>query len=93
MTEEREHALSDLEVVPGRVAAAVLVGVLAESIIAAAGVRVSRALPAPLVVAGQTQAAAALDVVELRQLVEPAGKHTYGGVGQTDLLNICCYER
>jgi hypothetical protein len=79
MTEEREHALSDLEVVPGRVAAAVLVGVLAESIIAAAGVRVGRALPAPLVVAGQTQAAAALDVVELRQLVEPAGNTRTGG--------------
>ena len=64
--------------VPGR---AVLIGVLAESIAGAAAaaattVRVGRALPAPLVVPGQTQAAAALDVVELRQLVEPGNTTT-----------------
>ena len=66
--------------VPGR---AVLIGVLAESIAgagagagAATTVRVGRALPAPLVVPGQTQAAAALDVVELRQLVEPGNTTT-----------------
>ena len=66
--------------VPGR---AVLVGVLAESIAAAAAaaVRVVRALPAPLVVPRQTQATAALDVVELRQLVEP-GNVTHGVSGE-----------
>jgi len=37
-------------------------------------VRVRRALPAALVVPRQAQAAAALVVVELRQLVEPAKK-------------------
>jgi len=66
MTEEREHAgvgLSDVEVVVPRVAtAAVLV------------LRLRRVPPAPLVVARQAQAAAALGVVEVRQLVEPASR-------------------
>lgn len=67
----------------------VLVGVMAESIVAAAAaaVRVGRALPAPLVVPRQTQAAAALDVVELRQLVEP-GNVTHGRVNSELLLLV-----
>lgn len=49
-------------------ATAVLVGVAAP--VAAVGLR--RALPPPLVVPGQAPAAAALLVVELQKLVEPA---------------------
>ena len=57
-------------------APAVLVGVAAPvaGATAAVPVRVRRALPAALVVPRQAQAAAALVVVELRQLVEPAKK-------------------
>lgn len=54
-----------MEVVP-RVAPAAAVLVL----------RLGRVPPAPLVVPRQAQAAAALGVVEVRQLVEPASKQT-----------------
>lgn len=71
--------LSDLEVVqlgvPRRVAPPILVAV-APTVAGGAGtVRLRRALPAPLVVARQALAAALLDVVELRQLMEPASTH------------------